>query len=152
MLDKIPSNYAFVVHTDSYAGNFERDMCAFITGVVGECGVGIESIDEKVDYEIVQDIIASYPDEHGCCRPVTICNTSDQWKEEAGKWVCNSVAILLDEKPTLEQKKFMEERAMLFPDFLISESREEWGRYRIKVLGVEWKEIQHTYAEKQLEF
>jgi hypothetical protein len=32
----------FVVDTDTYAGNFEREMCAYITGQVGECEVGEE--------------------------------------------------------------------------------------------------------------
>jgi len=29
-----PKDYIFVIDTDSYAGNFERDMCAFLTGRV----------------------------------------------------------------------------------------------------------------------
>lgn len=29
-----------VVDTNSYAGNFERDLCAYVTGQYGECGVG----------------------------------------------------------------------------------------------------------------
>jgi len=32
--------YSFIVDTDSYAGNFEREMTAYVTGVVGDCGVG----------------------------------------------------------------------------------------------------------------
>ncbi|KKK83825.1 hypothetical protein LCGC14_2789530, partial [marine sediment metagenome] len=33
-------SWIFIIDTDSYAGNFEREMCAYITGRVGECGVG----------------------------------------------------------------------------------------------------------------
>jgi hypothetical protein len=32
--------YILLVHTNSYAGNFEREMCGFMTGIVGECEVG----------------------------------------------------------------------------------------------------------------
>jgi len=34
--------YKFIIDTDQYAGNFEREMCAYLTGTVGECGVGDE--------------------------------------------------------------------------------------------------------------
>lgn len=34
--------WIFVVDTEQYAGNFERGMCAFMTGMLGECGVGSE--------------------------------------------------------------------------------------------------------------
>ena len=34
----------FVVDTDTYAGNFEREMCAFMTGITGACGVGKEEV------------------------------------------------------------------------------------------------------------
>lgn len=34
------SKYIFIIDTDSYAGNFERELTAYITGVVGGCEVG----------------------------------------------------------------------------------------------------------------
>jgi hypothetical protein len=33
--------WLFIVDTDSYAGNFERCMCAYMTGQIGECEVGL---------------------------------------------------------------------------------------------------------------
>ena len=38
-----PDHYLFVIDTDIYAGNFERQMCAYITGQIGECEVGKEN-------------------------------------------------------------------------------------------------------------
>lgn len=35
-------SYSIVVETDSYAGNFEREMCAFMTGHIGKCEVGLK--------------------------------------------------------------------------------------------------------------
>ena len=32
--------YIFVIDTEQYAGNFERDLCAYCTGEIGDCGRG----------------------------------------------------------------------------------------------------------------
>lgn len=32
----------FIIDTDTYTGNFERELCAFVTGATGECRVGFE--------------------------------------------------------------------------------------------------------------
>lgn len=39
------TEYLLVIDTDSYAGNFERQLCAFATGEIGECQVGDEEQD-----------------------------------------------------------------------------------------------------------
>ena len=78
------TNFYFVIDTDHYAGNFEREMCAYMTGETGDCGVGHKEADlfqEEVregkdeDYHPFgdrEDLIGSEPDEHGCRRPVKI--------------------------------------------------------------------------------
>ncbi|MDP3917411.1 MAG: hypothetical protein Q8Q42_03955 [Nanoarchaeota archaeon] len=72
-----PDHYLFVIDTDSYAGNFEREMCAYVTGQIGDCGVGEETA-EAVKQEIpdtvaqLEDLVELVPDEHGCARPVSI--------------------------------------------------------------------------------
>ena len=70
------NKWIFVIDTDSYAGNFERDMCAYITGVLGDCEVGDEFAklyDKEMNTGRWEGIFADYleqrPDEHGCCRP-----------------------------------------------------------------------------------
>ena len=63
-----------VVDTNKYSGNFEREMCAFATAQVGECGVGEDEVDEAHQY-------ASWWETHiqqvedGCWRPVAISPT-----------------------------------------------------------------------------
>ncbi len=37
-----PDHYLFVIDTDTYAGSFEREICAYVTGQIGECEVGKE--------------------------------------------------------------------------------------------------------------
>ncbi|MBS3089663.1 hypothetical protein J4461_02150 [Candidatus Pacearchaeota archaeon] len=75
-----PDYYLFVIDTDKYAGNFEREMCAYITGQIGECEVGKENA--KLARQEIPDVVArldelidSVPDENGCHRPVSIFPT-----------------------------------------------------------------------------
>lgn len=71
--------FLFVVDTDAYSGNFEREMCGYMTGQFGECGVGDEEaqlFEEEVSDEInFSEIIQHIPDENGCHRPATIWPT-----------------------------------------------------------------------------
>ncbi len=101
------SCFIFLIKTNHYAGNFEREMCAFMTGVRGECGVG----------DIAAGLYASkYPgdnpwkdkllqlaDEHGCYRPVSIWNAHSR-----------DVAIFLEERPSEEEIEFLRKRAFFF--------------------------------------
>jgi len=68
----------FVIDTDTYAGNFEREMCAYVTGVIGDCGVGdtiVEKLDGNKDIEEIGQFISIEADEHGCWRPCKIYPT-----------------------------------------------------------------------------
>lgn len=62
--------WGFVIDTDSYAGNFERELCAHICGHIGECGVGSDYVEDGTE-EIFHNVI-QVPDEHGCHRPCSI--------------------------------------------------------------------------------
>lgn len=78
-----------VIDTDHYAGNFEREMCAYITGQYGECGVGKETAD-RVSSEIKnlswwQENIAEETDEHQCHRPTSIWPTPGWFNNGMGK-------------------------------------------------------------------
>lgn len=71
-------SYVFIIDTNQYAGNFERDMCAFCTGQIGDCGVGEEGKDDFLDkvgqdmFELMDKLVEHNPDEHGTCRPCAI--------------------------------------------------------------------------------
>ena len=54
--------YGFVVRTNLYAGNFEREICAYMTGVIGECGVGDEYEDDELASKFQN--ISQEPDDH----------------------------------------------------------------------------------------
>jgi len=81
--ESMPDNgYAFIILTDSYSNNFEKDMCAFITGTIGECGVGEECQKEfnkwletsTYKQNPFENNIFQVSDEHGCRRPVAIAS------------------------------------------------------------------------------
>jgi len=102
--------WIFIIDTDSYAGNFEREMCAYMTGRVGECGVGEEMAERyREDAGVRQgsepnERIVDMPDDHGCLRPVAI-------RAMPGTGVCNSVAIFMDRRPTDSEVESMIDRA-----------------------------------------
>jgi hypothetical protein len=91
--------FRLVVDTDSYAGNFERELCAYVTGQIGECGVGedvAKCFSEHIahlewwDKHIVQ---RSKPrPDPSCKRPVTIYQDA-----KTGKYT--SVAIYVKKMP-----------------------------------------------------
>ena len=72
---KEESNYLFVIDTNEYAGNFGRQMCAYLTGEVGECGGGKEMAElfhKEVNEPNLFVNVASCSDEDGCSRPAII--------------------------------------------------------------------------------
>ena len=72
--------YGYIIDTDEYAGNFEREMCAWITGTTGDCGVGHRLADEY-DRRIETVQIA---DEYDCERPVRVHPTPGYYNNGLG--------------------------------------------------------------------
>lgn len=111
MVEFVDNLYVFVIDTDKYAGNFERDLCGFITGKAGDYDFEMIGVYRKEmgldpdgdDYnEYVIDIIG----EHGLT-PCTIWPTPD----------CkgyNSVAIFMDRPPTDEEVQLLMKRTYIF--------------------------------------
>lgn len=93
MRKEFKKEYSLIIDTDSYAGNFERELCAYLTGHIGECGVGSKYVDDDV-YNKFEGLIEDRPDYRGTLRPCTINNSYN------GKY--NSVEIYFSEKPTEE--------------------------------------------------
>jgi len=130
--------WIFVVDTEQYAGNFERQLCAFMTGAIGECGVGAEEVEQfnrdlqiPVGTDFADDDhpfsnVASRPDDHGCYRPCAIWPTPGWSNDGHGNEVrleddavakfpaYFSVGIFFDPKPSQEQIEIMQARAGKF--------------------------------------
>ena len=115
MLYRPEKLYIFIIDTNKYAGNFEREMTAYCTGFVGECYVGTseaEEFGEDFDcdpLEKFQNYVISQPDDRGCCRPCSI------WPSLDGK-AYNSVAIFFEEQPTKEQVEIIKERSRTYAE------------------------------------
>jgi hypothetical protein len=107
-----PMSIVIAIDTDDYSGNFEREMCAFITGVVGDCNVGLEQTlraEEELGstvHEWFQDHLVHEPDDSDCCRPASIWQPP-QW---------HSVAIFVDVVPPKEIMDVIIERAKMFAE------------------------------------
>jgi hypothetical protein len=87
---------AIVIDTEEYSGNFERDMVAFITGQVGECGVGQDNADRAQD-ELephhlywFQEHVEPTADDHGVLRPASIAPTPGWYNNGRGKHLRDS--------------------------------------------------------------
>jgi hypothetical protein len=115
--------FIFIVDTSEYAGNYERNVVAFMTGQVGECSVGFESSeffwDESDDGEklFVERAVIQKPDEHGTFRPASIWPTPNRTRFTAeGKEypAYDSVAVFLSEAPPEEYLNRWHDRAVRF--------------------------------------
>lgn len=76
----VPS-FVFIIDTEQYAGNFDRQMCAYLTGIYGECGVGKGLAEEFLAQEgmetlrLFEEHVDNAPDNHGTLRPTSIWPT-----------------------------------------------------------------------------
>jgi len=95
-------SYQLVVKTNCYAGNFEREMCAYMTGQIGDCEVGGKFVKEEIK-EKFEDKISGEVDDNGTFRPVALDDENS-----------DNFVIFLEEKLSKEDVKFLEKRAKLF--------------------------------------
>jgi hypothetical protein len=91
--------YLLIIDTEKYAGGFEREMCAYTTGQLGECGVGSKEADifrEEVDKEAVEWLdnnIENVSDNHGVFRPVCLSATPGWFNSGMGKMYRDSEQV-----------------------------------------------------------
>lgn len=64
-----------IVDTNKYSGNFEREMCAYATGQIGECGVGEDEVDENMPHAKWWEEHVIHQEDEGCYRPVALSAT-----------------------------------------------------------------------------
>ncbi len=109
--------YLLVIDTADYAGNFERGLCAYCTGRVGECNVGTDMAKRFCEETGLEpfDNVMDEADDHGCHRPVTMYPSGSK----GGPY--NSVAISFESRPTHKQIALIKERAAAFA--VLSERR-----------------------------
>ena len=125
--------YVIIVRTNQYAGNFERELCAHLTGIIGECEVGDDYVDEFIT-AIFETTIAQIPDDNGCRRPVSLggCIKTEGYNG-------NDVVIWFDGKPTDEQIQIIKERSETFNKIHIT--KYDWNK-EIKIYTIILREIE----------
>lgn len=122
--------YIFVIDTEDYAGNFEREMCAYMTGCIGQCGVGEEYAEvfrRETGLEEVEGVIDTRQNDDDCFRPCLIMETPGWATLPNGthfrlgneqKTRCPpaylSVGIWFEDKPDDETIDFLRKRAVAF--------------------------------------
>ncbi len=100
------AKFAVLIETNKYAGNFEREMCAHLTGHVGECEVGDEFIVPEVA-GLFEGVIGNEPDDNGCYRPVALgCDIKGGTNQ--------GVVIYFDGEPTQVHLDTIKERVKSF--------------------------------------
>lgn len=103
--------YSLIVETNRYVGSFEREMCAFMTGHIGDCGVGRKEqvIYDELGKPRIKGVISKYSELNtpNIKRPVTIIATRNSPRKTAFQ-------IHFSEEPTLEDIQFMKGRAMVY--------------------------------------
>jgi hypothetical protein len=100
------AKYAVLIKTNKYAGNFEREMCAHVTGHIGECEVGKKYVDKNIA-KLFENVIGNEADDHGCYRPVTLgCDIKGGTNQD--------VVIFFEEEPTKVHLDTIKKR---LPDF-----------------------------------
>lgn len=135
--------YYFVVDTDTYSGNFERQLCAYITGRCGDWSPAGRIAEFALKSPEVGDIgqhVIDMNGEYGPV-PVTIVPTPGFYNDGVGNHhrinkkkkplhafpAYQSVAIRLDEKPTPEILKAMCRRAREFSAICSAKDYEKIG-------------------------
>jgi hypothetical protein len=123
---KFESQHALVFNFDAYAGNYEREFCAYVTGATGECGVGEDMADlytedhpRDTEFWALSDRCGSEPDDNGCWRPTSIYHD----KEVDEKPYYSSI-IFLATLPTDPEMKLIVARAKQF-----CAERPDWKSY-----------------------
>lgn len=81
--------YSLIIDTTLYSGNFERPLCAWLTGQVGECGVGGD-VAEKARAALrhaqwwEDHVVQTDNEGKGCPRPVAIAPTPGFFNDGVG--------------------------------------------------------------------
>lgn len=85
-----PKSKMLIIDTEQYAGNFEREMCAYITGQIGECNVGDDIVAEysksikNLDWWEKHIVNERDDSDHGCFRPTSIWLTPGWFNNGVG--------------------------------------------------------------------
>lgn len=143
--------FLFVIDTEDYAGNFERPLCAYLTGRIGECEVGHKeaaAFMEETGLEPFENVTEE-PDDHGCHRPVTIYPTPGWFNHGNGGHFRDGdeVAALADYRETVRKEGYNS----LWHGYLKGWREDPADRSRYTDAGWTEEKLAEAAAEKERE-
>lgn len=137
--------YDLVIDTNLYAGNFEREMCGYVTGVWDEDTHGGDQaavFHQEVSGDPFAEIVELRPDDdHGWMKPEAIAQTPPKFHNH------NSVAIHLSEVPPENLIELIKSRAHKFAAEGKVFDRPVEG---LKILGFRLLEQTTTTTEREI--
>jgi len=144
MASSLFEGYVFIIDTDSYSGNFEREMCAYITGRLEEYEIGEEyekiALDELKEEEIkwFKDNIDYISDDDSCVRPYSLWETPGWFNDGYGTYWRNGSDMEEVRRVMIEKKtKFYLENIKREQEF-IDDGDKRWEE-KIKN---SWRELE----------
>jgi hypothetical protein len=158
----LQSPYALVIDTDRYAWNFEREMCAWMTGYVGEhypgsavdiAEIANNEIPKEIRWEICDIFGGVNHDEYG---QMEVIMTNKE-----GQSGFKSVAIMFNEKPSDKALATLIERAKSFPEakfqnwldgyskFYDADKIEEVRNNKLQILGIRFETYEVTVNKSE---
>ncbi len=83
------ATFCFIIDTDHFAGDFDRQLCGYLTGVVGDCGIGTKAAElfraDTIKYAVDYDkYLGSFIEPDTIMRPVTITPTPGRFNNGLG--------------------------------------------------------------------
>jgi hypothetical protein len=130
-------DFGFIIDTDSYAGDFERELCGFITGHYGDCEVGMAMAKLFMkDHTPIDGVTDRIDPESGSCGQATVFDGND----------FNSVLIHFYKEPTQKDIDLMKARAYEYAIFRGQRPFEK----EIKILGFRLYKLEYAESFKDV--
>ncbi len=161
-----------IVDTSQYSGNYERELCAWMTGLIGDCGVG-----EEIQSAALQELPAETAEwlrahiildnDRGCMRPVAICPTPGFVNDGMGKLyreedyvalaprypAYQSIVMKFSEKPPTELLQLLYERACSFSRAPVGEfTTTDFDILNMRIITEEIRKTTSTVPEEISDF
>ena len=122
--------WSFVIDTDSYAGNFERQLSAYVIGRCDDFGEGMHRVRPYINLyltecgRLLEDLVdyrVNDPGDDAICRAPMDCAPTPGTRE------FNSVALFMSHKPSKKQLALLVQRAVKFPSVVVPDLPSVWN-------------------------
>lgn len=149
--------FKLVVDTAQYSGNFEREMCAYITGQFGECGVGEEWVKNysptirHLDWWSKHIVNRANDSESPCYRPVAIYPSAGWFNNGRAKhYRSNNLGTKIVKRPSYMSVAIF--TSSIPPDHVLEEFTERAREFCSQYLTLKGEISGYVYEKENLTF